>query len=137
MSIHEEVIISSDKSNDEFDFDAFFQSNYSRFTNVVKREYLWNEPNNIIIKKFISCKCDNMYYIHFVCRYCGRKKIDTMKLILFADHGANTMLKYSTVPNPELLKDKDFYSYCSIYRTGVEYSLCFCINDMEKDIVYN
>ena len=93
---------------------------------------LWNWQRAFLIRDYISY-CDSDYYYFYISfRHFKRRKISKVKVILFADHGPVKEVRY-TVPNVELLKEKDFHRYNMMYREGNYYVLDIDVADIKQD----
>ena len=108
-------------------------ANIEMAKNIDTVKNLWSIRYSVLIKEFSSYKLDDKYFIHIVLKHYGKRKIDKLKLVLFADHGPINIL-YSSVPDLNVLKEKDVDRYNRDYRNGVFYSLSILIDNPKEEI---
>ena len=98
---------------------------------------LWSYRCSILIKEFVSFRIENEYCIHIVLKHYGTRKIDKIRLVLFADHGSQPSAATASIPDIDVVKEKDVHWYNSVLRNGVFYYLDIVVRNAQEEMVYS
>ena len=124
MSDKNEIVISDKYRSEVFNFAAFVDENRDKLSSCYHRNNLWNNSHSILVREFQSCKMGNKYYFYLDIK-CLRKtqRITKVQVVLFADHGQKQIkaIRATQRPEPELIKEKDYFRYTWDYRDGTYY----------------